>query len=153
VRDTLAELDVRANGASVGLHAQLPQGPLEARTDEAKLKQVLINLIGNAIKFTPAAGRVTVAVIAEEATGRPVRIDVADTGIGIPPERLAAVFEAFEQADTDTSRRFGGTGLGLAISRELCHLMRCDLVVRSEVGVGSTFSIILPDTKTEQAAA
>jgi PAS domain S-box-containing protein len=153
VRDTLAELDVRASGASVRLQAELPAGHLELRTDEAKLKQVLINLIGNAIKFTPAAGRVTVTVTTEEGTGRPTRIDVADTGIGIPPERLAAIFEAFEQVDSDTARRFGGTGLGLAISRKLCHLMGHDLVVRSEVGVGSTFSITLAPAVAEQAAA
>jgi signal transduction histidine kinase len=153
VADTIAELDVRASGASVRLQAQLPSGPLEANTDEAKLKQVLINLIGNAIKFTPAAGRVTVRVISDATTGRPARIDVEDTGIGIPPEHIGAIFEAFEQVDTDTSRRFGGTGLGLAISRKLCELMGYELVVRSQVGVGSTFSIVLSSAREDQAAA
>jgi PAS domain S-box-containing protein len=152
VRDTMAELDVRANGASVRLHMQLPEGALEAVTDETKLKQVLINLIGNAIKFTPPAGRVTVSVSVESGTGRATQIDVADTGIGIPAGRLGAIFEAFEQVDSDTSRRFGGTGLGLAISRKLCSLMGHELVVQSEIGVGSTFSILLPDRQQDQAA-
>jgi PAS domain S-box-containing protein len=153
VADTIAELDVRASGASVRLLAQLPSGPLEVRTDEAKLKQVLINLIGNAIKFTPAAGRVTVRLFTDATTGRPSRIDVEDTGIGIPPEHIGAIFEAFEQVDTDTSRRFGGTGLGLAISRKLCELMDYDLVVRSEVGAGSTFSVVLSSAREDQEAA
>ena len=153
VADTIAELDVRASGASVRLQAQLPSGALEVSTDEAKLKQVLINLIGNAIKFTPAAGRVTVRVVTDATTGRPSRIDVEDTGIGIPPEHIGAIFEAFEQVDTDTSRRFGGTGLGLAISRKLCELMGYELVVRSQVGIGSTFSIMLSSASEDQAAA
>jgi signal transduction histidine kinase len=153
VRDTMAELDVRASGASVRLQTQLPAGALEAMTDEAKLKQVLINLIGNAIKFTPPSGRVTVSACIDPTTGCPTRIDVADTGVGIPPERLSAIFEAFEQADTDTSRRYGGTGLGLSIARSLCALMGHELVVQSEVGVGSTFSIMLSDARPAQAAA
>ena len=152
VRDTLAELDVRASGASVRLSAQLPTGMREAITDEAKMKQVLINLIGNAIKFTPPAGRVTVCVSTDTA-GRPSRIDVEDTGIGIPPARQRAIFEAFEQVDSDTARRFGGTGLGLAISRRLCELMGHELVVQSEVGAGSTFSIILAAPEQELAVA
>jgi PAS domain S-box-containing protein len=152
VRDTLAELDVRASGASVRLSAQLPTAMREATTDEAKLKQVLINLIGNAIKFTPPAGRVTVRVTTD-AAGRPSRLDVEDTGLGIPSERQRAIFEAFEQVDTDTARRFGGTGLGLAISRRLCELMGHELVVQSDVGVGSTFSIILGLPQPDQAVA
>jgi PAS domain S-box-containing protein len=153
VRDTVAELDVRATDASVRLHTRLPAGLLEVRTDEAKLKQVLINLIGNAIKFTLPHGQVTVSVCTDADTGRPTRIDVADTGIGIPSHRLSAIFEAFEQGDRDTARNFGGTGLGLAISRKLCGLMGYHLVVRSEVGVGSIFSILLGDARRDQAAA
>jgi signal transduction histidine kinase len=153
VRDTLAELDVRASSASVRLRFDLPEGALEVESDEAKLKQVLINLIGNAIKFTPPKGQVTVRVGVDAATSRAHRIDVEDTGIGIPAERLDAIFEAFEQVDSDTARRFGGTGLGLAISRKLCDLMGHQLVVRSEVGVGSTFSILLAAAREDQAAA
>ena len=73
-------------------------------------------------------------------------IDVIDTGVGIPPERLASVFEAFEQADSTISRRFGGTGLGLAIARSMCERLDYQLTVVSEVGLGSTFSVLLiPD--------
>ena len=116
------------------------------------MKQVLINLIGNAIKFTPPAGAVTVRVTTD-AAGRPTRVDVEDTGIGIPAERQGAIFEAFEQVDSDTARRFGGTGLGLAISRRLCELMGHELVVQSEVGVGSTFSILLAAQARDKAVA
>ena len=142
VRDTLADLEIRASEAGVSLVLEAP-ACAEAVTDGKKLKQVLINLVANALKFTPKSGRVTVRVQASELTGTANRIEVADTGIGIPRNRLEAIFEAFEQADEQTSRVYGGTGLGLSISRKLCALMNHDLVVDSEPGVGSTFSIVL----------
>ena len=151
VTDTVAELDVRATDAGVRLHVELPASLGATATDPAKLKQVLINLVGNALKFTPEGGWVTVRVVA--IGGRPARIEVQDSGIGIPEDRLAAIFEAFEQADADTSRRFGGTGLGLAISRKLCTLMRHELLVRSTVGQGSVFTIVLGGTEGARAAA
>ena len=123
------------------LKAELP-GPLEPiRTDRGKLKQILINLIGNAVKFTDR-GRITVRVVAA-GEARPVRIEVEDTGIGIPPDRLRKIFEAFEQAETGTARTYGGTGLGLAISSSLCRLLGYDLTVESEVGEGTCFSVVL----------
>ncbi|HVX87914.1 MAG TPA: response regulator, partial [Gemmatimonadales bacterium] len=94
---------------------------------------------------------VTVRLVTE--AGRPVRIDVTDTGIGIPPDRLDAIFDAFTQAEATTERRFGGTGLGLTISRSLLRLMGADLQVSSVVGSGSTFSIILPRPGGESPAA
>jgi len=103
---------------------------------------VLTNLIGNAIKFTER-GSVVVRVVAEAASRRPERIEVVDTGVGIPPDRQEAIFEAFEQADSSTARRFGGTGLGLAVSKSLCDLLGYRLEVQSEPGVGSLFSVIL----------
>ena len=148
VRDTVADLGVRANGASVQLTASVPAELRDLTTDRAKLKQVLINLVGNAIKFTPAEGRVTVRVLADGDAGVPTRIEVEDTGIGIPDDRLKAIFDAFEQAEDHTSRRFGGTGLGLAISRKLCELMKHELVVDSAVGRGSTFRILLFDHRS-----
>jgi signal transduction histidine kinase len=147
VRDTVAELDVRATGASVRLQAFVSADLSEVVTDEAKLKQVLINLIGNAIKFTPPAGCVTVRVVCDSPTRRAACIEVEDTGIGIPEGRLGAIFDAFAQADDQTSRRFGGTGLGLSISRKLCDLLGYDLLVHSEVGVGSTFTILLNEPR------
>jgi signal transduction histidine kinase len=111
-------------------------------TDPSRLLQVLTNLIGNAVKFTER-GRVVVRVVADPASRRPTSIEVADTGIGIPPERQAAIFDAFEQADSSTARRFGGTGLGLAVSKSLCDLMGYRLEVESRPGCGSVFRVIL----------
>src|ERR1051325_9282047 len=91
-------------------------------TDAVKLKQVIINLVANALKFTEH-GSVTVRVTAEANTNRPTRIDVIDTGIGIAQDRLSAVFEAFQQADASTARKYGGTGLGRCRFR--CRSRRC----------------------------
>ena len=110
------------------------------RTDPLKLKMVLKNLVGNAIKFTDR-GRVTVAARAND--GR-VEISVADTGIGIAPEAMPIIFEAFRQADNSTTRRHGGVGLGLYITRRLLDLLGGTITVDSEVGGGSTFRIALP---------
>jgi PAS domain S-box-containing protein len=111
-------------------------------TDSAKLKQVIINLVGNALKFTHE-GSVTVRLELASDGKTPVAIAVVDTGIGIPADRLDAIFEAFQQADAGTARKYGGTGLGLALSRSICQLMGYDLIVESEVGKGSTFKIVL----------
>jgi signal transduction histidine kinase len=112
-------------------------------TDAGKLKQVLLNLVDNALKFT-LKGQVTIRVESDPVTQRPRRIDVIDTGIGIPAERLEGIFERFQQADNSISRRYGGTGLGLTISRSLCQLLGYQLTVRSEVDKGSTFSTLMP---------
>ena len=142
VEDTVASFEGQLRDRVISLEAELPDRMTPIMTDPAKLLQVLANLIGNAIKFTERGG-VVVRVIADRASRRPVRIDVADTGIGIPADRLEAIFGAFEQADTSTARRYGGTGLGLAVSRALCDLMGYRLEVWSEVGQGSVFSVIL----------
>jgi two-component system sensor histidine kinase/response regulator len=106
------------------------------------MKQVLINLIGNALKFTDE-GEVVVRLDTDD-TGHPVRLEVRDTGIGIPADRLDAIFNAFEQAESMITRRFGGTGLGLAICGRLVALMKGEITVRSEPGVGSVFTVTLP---------
>ena len=141
VRGILTELQGAVRDRPVELRSVLPTSLAPMEADAVKLKQVLINLVGNAIKFTER-GSVTLAVTAD-AAGRPVRIDVADTGVGIPRDRLGAIFLPFEQAELGTTRRYGGTGLGLAISSSLCDLMGYRLQVRSEEGEGSVFSIIL----------
>jgi signal transduction histidine kinase len=117
-----------------------PLAPIH--TDESKLRQILINLVGNALKFTPAGGRVRLSVVRDEESGEPRRLDVIDTGIGIAPEAQARVFEAFEQAEVDTGARFGGAGVGLRISRALCESLGFTLTLESEVGKGSTLSIV-----------
>jgi PAS domain S-box-containing protein len=109
--------------------------------DSARLRQVIVNLVGNAIKFTEQ-GEVVLELDVAQRTAEAIclRFAVTDTGIGIPPEKQALVFEAFEQADSSTTRRYGGTGLGLAISTRLVELMGGRLGVESEAGKGSCFS-------------
>ncbi|SNR37500.1 hybrid sensor histidine kinase/response regulator [Puniceibacterium sediminis] len=107
--------------------------------DEGRVRQVLLNLLGNAVKFT-AAGGITLRVMAErKGTTYAVRISVTDTGIGVPPDRAARIFEQFEQADVATTRKFGGTGLGLAISRQLAQRMNGNLVLMPGDKPGATF--------------
>ncbi|HUI90726.1 MAG TPA: substrate-binding domain-containing protein [Chitinivibrionales bacterium] len=112
--------------------------------DSTKVRQILLNIVGNAVKFTKE-GMIRLATAAAQENGRDFfRISVRDTGIGMTAEQARHVFEAFTQADASTSRRYGGTGLGLAISRSLCRLMGGDISVTSETGKGSEFVILLP---------
>ncbi|MEC8194738.1 MAG: ATP-binding protein, partial [Pseudomonadota bacterium] len=109
--------------------------------DDGRLRQILVNIIGNAIKFTEK-GSVTVQVgTVKEGPDHGLEITVTDTGIGIAPDRIEHVFDQFAQADAATTRRFGGTGLGLAISRQLARMMGGDVTVTSAVNVGSCFMI------------
>ena len=152
-RDTVAELEGQYRDKRVELITELPASLASIETDQSKLKQVIINLIGNAMKFTET-GTVTVRVVAEMKSGRPLRIDVADTGIGIPKDRQESVFEAFRQADASTTRTYGGTGLGLTISRALCQLLGYRMTLNSDVGKGTTFSIwLVPECENDAAPA
>ncbi|MDF1504372.1 PAS domain-containing sensor histidine kinase [Roseisolibacter sp. H3M3-2] len=114
--------------------------------DPDRVRQVLLNLLGNAIKFTPPGGRVTVRAASDaDADGAPrVALAVADTGIGIAADQQARIFEPFVQVDGGLNRRSGGTGLGLAISRQLVHLMGGELSLASAPGMGATFTLRLP---------
>jgi signal transduction histidine kinase/CheY-like chemotaxis protein len=118
-----------------------PDTPPTLKTDAKRLQQILTNLLSNAFKFTEH-GRVTLGLRNEDA--RRIAFSVSDTGAGIPPDKFAIIFEAFRQADGSTHRKYGGTGLGLSISRELAHLMSGEIAVTSELGEGSTFTLLLP---------
>ena len=142
--ETVQQLEGQAKtkDGAVALLTDVPDEVALVETDSAKLKQVIINLIGNALKFTER-GSVTVRLDLGPDGKTPVGISVVDTGIGIPADRLEAIFQAFQQAEAGTSRKYGGTGLGLALSRSICLLMGYDLIVESEIGKGSTFRIVL----------
>jgi len=111
------------------------------RTDIARVRQILKNLLANAFKFTKQGG--VNLRIAPDAAGW-VSFSVTDTGIGIPADKQQVIFEAFQQADGTTSRHYGGTGLGLSISRELTRLLGGEIRVASEPGKGSSFTLYLP---------
>jgi PAS domain S-box-containing protein len=115
--------------------------PAVANVDRERVEQIVINLLSNAIKFTEPGGTITTQV---EATGASVVVRVADTGIGIAPEKLMDIFEPFVQADSTLTRTRSGAGLGLAIARKLARAMDGDLTVESVVGVGTTFTLVLP---------
>ena len=140
VREVVEQLEGQPRAAGVALRAEVPATPVTMETDGRLLRQVLINLVGNAIRFTHQ-GHVLVRLVVDPRTRRPLRIEVADTGIGIPADRQRAIFEPFEQADSTTTRAYGGTGLGLSIARSLCEALGYDLTLQSVPGTGSTFSI------------
>lgn len=124
---------------------QHPTMPPRVLGDAYRVRQVLLNLVNNAVKFTPASPDGRASVIVEAARkGENIEIRVRDTGIGISPADQARLFESFVQVDTSMARRFGGTGLGLTISRGLVQAMRGSITVQSEVGRGSTFIVDLP---------
>lgn len=126
------------------LVCQIQPGIGTIRADEIKLRQCLINIIGNAAKFTQH-GKVSLTVKSEQISGEDwIYFRIDDTGIGMTPEQCRKIFDPFTQASATTARNYGGTGLGLAISRSFARLMFGDIVVKSAAGVGSTFTIVLP---------
>ncbi len=134
-------LRVRAEEKGLALRCEWPDGlPETIHTDPVRLKQLLMNLMSNAVKFT-SAGEVRIIVRRrDEGLRTLLAFEVSDTGIGIPPDKLGAIFEAFVQADNSVTRQFGGTGLGLAISRRIATALGGTLTVASAVGKGSTFT-------------
>jgi PAS domain S-box-containing protein len=141
INDLVALLSTKAGEKGISLNAEIaPQVPAILVGDRLRLRQVLCNLAGNAIKFTIKGGvTIRARVVSAEAGRTLLRFEVIDTGIGIPADKLAVIFNSFTQADASTTRQFGGTGLGLTISRRLVQLMHGDIGVDSRVGEGSTF--------------
>ncbi|HCA79310.1 MAG TPA: hypothetical protein DEP53_06200 [Bacteroidetes bacterium] len=141
LEETLGELKGLTWSGSVTIVSQVPDGTLPVKTDRVKLKQILVNLVSNSLKYT-SKGTITVSVHTD-AQLRPVRIDVTDTGEGIPKERFKAIFEAFDRGTHNNDRMIEGVGLGLSIAQTLCTMLGYTISVNSEEGKGSTFSIHL----------
>jgi signal transduction histidine kinase/ActR/RegA family two-component response regulator len=146
LREVIAIVRPRAEGKGLDLRLEADELPRSIRSDELRLRQILINLAGNAVKFT-TVGRVTITARFEPAEApRPdcaghLAVDIADTGIGMSPDQVARAFRPFVQGDESTTRRFGGTGLGLAISQNLARMLGGDITVQSTPALGSVFTV------------
>jgi len=143
--DMMRLLAARAAEKKIGLMHIVADVPARLIGDPGRLRQIIINLVGNAIKFTEEGEVVLRVEVSErDASGMNLEITVSDTGIGIPAEKQAAIFNSFEQADASTTRKFGGTGLGLSIASQLTRLMGGRIWVESEPGSGSIFHVTIP---------
>ena len=142
MRDVAGQLEGQPRAAGVQLRVEAPDDMSPIESDGILLRQLLINLVSNALRFTHE-GSVVITAEVDDETGRPLRVHVRDTGIGIPADRLEAIFEPFEQAEQTTHRSYGGTGLGLSISKAICDALGYRLSVQSTVGKGSTFTVHL----------
>jgi PAS domain S-box-containing protein len=144
VRDVASTIKPLTESHGNTLEVRCAEDVRRMRADLTRVRQVLLNLLSNASKFTEK-GRVALHVDLNTLNGAPwIRFRVNDTGIGMTPEQLGKLFKAFTQADASTTRKYGGTGLGLAISRQLCQMMGGEITVESEAGRGSGFTILLP---------
>jgi signal transduction histidine kinase len=139
-RACVAEVDSLSAAKDVRLVADVGVAPVEAMTDAQRVRQILLNLLSNAIKFTDR-GEVVLSV---RATGTEIRLAVRDTGIGIPAHALKELFQEFHQLEAGDGRRYDGTGVGLALSRRLARALGGEIEVRSGIGEGSTFTLVLP---------
>lgn len=133
--------DDQARARGIGFVVDLDQSPVMIQGDSARLRQIVFNLLSNALKFTSSG---TVTLTATTTDDQRLRIAVADTGIGIPADKLEVIFESFRQVDAGTTRQFGGTGLGLSICRNLARAMGGEVTVTSTPGQGSCFAVTLP---------
>ena len=146
ITDVTSLMRIRADEKGISLRNRF-DGPIPEtiRTDPTRLRQILINIVGNAIKFTET-GSVEIAtrLLVDPGDDPKLRFEVIDTGIGIAEDKIETLFLPFTQADSSTTRKFGGTGLGLAISKRLVQLLGGEFSVSSTVGQGSTFSVVIP---------
>jgi signal transduction histidine kinase len=140
-RDAAGVVEPLATKKGLALRVSVPDVRVAIATDARKLRQILLNLLGNAVKFTE---RGEVVLTVEHGADGGVAFRVRDTGGGIAPTHLERIFQPFEQVDTSLANRHQGTGLGLGLSRKLAHLLGGELSVESELGVGSTFTLLLP---------
>lgn len=143
--DVVDMLVNQATTRGVDLICELPTNLTPIRTDESKVRQILINLVSNAIKFTPAGGRVRVVVSQRDSRG-PTTIEVIDSGIGMRPEDIPTAVSPFGQIDSSLTREYEGTGLGLPLSMKFTELLEGRLEIRSKPGSGTTVSVTLPST-------
>lgn len=148
VRDMLM---LKAEEKQIGLKIDMDESiPQRLVGDPTRINQILINLAGNAVKFTDKGFvEVKTTIIKQEEKRYWLQFDIIDTGIGIAPDYVDKIFESFTQAGTDVARKFGGTGLGLTISKQLATLMHGDISVRSELGKGTTFTVVIPMDESE----
>ncbi len=146
VCDAVKLLSVNATSKRVELICDLaPNLPRTIQADPCRLRQVIVNLVGNAIKFTDTGEVLVRCALTQEDRQQPqLHLSVTDTGPGIPPDKHAAIFESFQQTDSSTTRRYGGSGLGLTICAQLVQLMSGKIWVESELGAGSTFHVTIP---------
>jgi PAS domain S-box-containing protein len=142
VREVVEVLNVRAQekGTYLRFECATPV-PETVQSDSVRLRQIVTNLVGNAIKFTEKGGVTVLLALRDEGVGPRLAIDVVDTGIGIPANKLESVFDPFTQAESSTTRKYGGTGLGLTISRRFARALGGDITVSSEMGKGSVFMV------------
>jgi signal transduction histidine kinase len=147
-RLAVTDFQASAKQAGLALTAEIPPDIPRVYADAAHLRRVLDNLLGNALKFTPEGGRVSVTAAHSAAH---VVWEISDTGIGIPPDQLAKIFQRFYQVDGSSKRRFGGVGLGLALVKEIVEAHDGTVEVISAVGQGTTFRISLPGWAEESA--
>jgi len=144
VREVARLLAEQAEAAGIELATRIPQGPVRIESDEAKVRQILLNLAGNAIDFTPAGGAVSIALRFEREPGG-IELVVSDSGIGIAPEDIPKALAPFSQIDDGLARKRDGTGLGLPLSRTFAELLGGSLEIDSRPGGGTRVSVVLPD--------
>ena len=153
LRDVSRMWEDQAAAKGVEFELDVSEAPPRIESDPARLRQIAFNLLSNALKFTQNGHIHVRSGVIQGADGEQVTIEIRDTGIGIPPDKLELIFESFRQADAGTTRQFGGTGLGLAICRNIARAMGGDVTVASVPGEGSTFTVAVPLIRVEEDEA